>query len=150
MVAMVSARCTGEHAFFRWHDSGDLQGVWHLRNIFEVCRRTPEVKHWLPTREYGYVARVLASGNPIPDNLCIRLSAHMIDAEPVIPAELEPVIGHLPVSTVSTVPLVHEDFQIVEGKGSIECRAVQARDNKCGPCRACWDTRVRAVNYPEH
>ena len=27
--------------FFRWHDSGDLQGPKHLTNIFEVCKRTP-------------------------------------------------------------------------------------------------------------
>ena len=23
--------------FFRWHDSGDLQGADHLKKIFEVC-----------------------------------------------------------------------------------------------------------------
>ena len=22
---------------FRWHDVGDIQGVWHLRNIIAVC-----------------------------------------------------------------------------------------------------------------
>ena len=36
---------------FRWHDSGDLQSVQHLKNIFEVCSRTPSTWHWLPTRE---------------------------------------------------------------------------------------------------
>ena len=37
--------------YFRWHDSGDLQGQQHLDQIIEVCRLTPDVKHWLPTRE---------------------------------------------------------------------------------------------------
>ena len=37
--------------YFRWHDSGDLQSAWHLKQIFEVCNRTPETRHWLPTRE---------------------------------------------------------------------------------------------------
>jgi len=37
--------------WFRWHDSGDLQGPDHLKNIFEVCNATPAVKHWMPTRE---------------------------------------------------------------------------------------------------
>ena len=23
-------------AYFRWHDSGDIQGLWHLQKIFEV------------------------------------------------------------------------------------------------------------------
>ncbi len=25
--------------WFRWHDSGDLQSAWHLKQIFEVCKR---------------------------------------------------------------------------------------------------------------
>lgn len=150
MVRMISSACVGENRWFRWHDSGDLQGVWHLARIFEVCERTPDVTHWLPTREYGFVAKLLASGKSIPPNLTIRLSAHMLDTEPVFPPELEPILRDLPVSTVSTVSLLRTGFQIVEGKGSVECRAVEARDNKCGNCRACWDPRVKSVNYPQH
>ena len=26
---------------FRWHDSGDIQSVDHLKKIFEVCNNTP-------------------------------------------------------------------------------------------------------------
>ena len=37
--------------WFRWHDSGDIQSLEHLEKIFEVCRLTPETRHWLPTRE---------------------------------------------------------------------------------------------------
>lgn len=136
--------------YFRWHDSGDLQGVWHLARIAEVCRQTPHITHWLPTREYQFVAEYLAAGNSLPANLTVRLSAHMIDSEPVIPAELERLVGHLPVSTVSSASVRLLGMQIVEGKGSVECRAVEARDNKCGPCRACWDPRVKSVNYPAH
>ncbi len=150
MVRMISSSCVGEDNFFRWHDSGDLQGIWHLANICEVARRTPQVTHWLPTREYEYVASYLATGKTIPDNLCVRLSAHMIDSEPVIPEALVPLIGHLPVSTVSSVSMYKSGYQIVEGKGSVECRAVEARDNKCGQCRACWSRDVKSVNYPAH
>ena len=35
---------------FRWHDSGDIQSVKHLINIFEVCKNTPATSHWLPTQ----------------------------------------------------------------------------------------------------
>ena len=133
---------------FRWHDSGDLQGVWHLVAIAAVCRATPHVRYWLPTREYGYVAEYLRD-HELPDNLTVRLSAHMIDQEPVL-GEHAAALAHLPVSTVSSVSLLRLGVQLVEGKGSIECRAVEARDNKCGPCRACWDRRVRSVNYPQH
>ena len=36
---------------FRWHDSGDIQSVAHLKKIFEVCNNTPGTMHWLPTQE---------------------------------------------------------------------------------------------------
>ncbi len=150
MVRMISSSCVPPHNYFRWHDSGDLQGIWHLANICAVCERTPSVHHWLPTREYEYVASYLATGKTIPPNLTVRLSAHMIDSEPVIPEALRPWLDVMPVSTVSTVSSYKSGFQIVEGKGSIECRAVEARDNKCGSCRACWSRDVRSVSYPQH
>lgn len=145
MVRMISAACTGDQRWFRFHDSGDIQGVWHLRNIAEVARQVPGVRFWLPTREYEIVAEYLRT-DTIPENLTIRLSAHMIDAEPVVPAE----IAHLPVSTVSSVSRYASGVSIIEGKGSIECRAVEARDNKCGECRACWSPEVKCVSYPQH
>jgi hypothetical protein len=153
MVRMIDAAYAsaepGER-YFRWHDAGDIQGRWHLVRIVEVCERTPTITHWLPTREYQIVAAFLASGKSFPPNLTVRLSAHMIDSEPVIPPAFAGAIKHLPVSTVSSVPLQRLGLQIVEGKGSVECRAVEVRDNKCGNCRACWDPRVRSVNYPAH
>jgi hypothetical protein len=61
---------------FRWFVSGDLAGINHLRNIIRVCLATPEVCHWLPTRE----AAVLRScEKEIPPNLTPRLSSAMID-----------------------------------------------------------------------
>lgn len=146
MVTMINRKCVDENTWFRWHDAGDLQGVWHLENIVEVCRRTPTVRHWLPTREYDFVAEFLATGQSIPDNLVVRLSAHMIDSEPAVPETLK----HLPTSTVSSVSSYLSSVDIVDGKGSVECRAVEARDNRCGDCRACWSPRVTSVNYPQH
>ncbi len=146
MVTMIASRCKEPDNYFRWHDSGDLQGVWHLARIARVAARTPTVHHWLPTREYDYVRYYLANYPAPPDNLCIRLSAHMVDSEPVLPPEL----SHFPTSTVSTAPFASMGMRIVDGKGSVECRAVEARDNKCGPCRACWEPRVTNVTYPQH
>lgn len=31
---ITKCECSG---YFRWHDSGDLQGLWHLRQIAQVC-----------------------------------------------------------------------------------------------------------------
>lgn len=146
MALLISHYCVDENAFFRWHDSGDVRGLWHLANIVTVCERTPQVRHWLPTREYELVAQYLATGKVFPENLCVRLSAHMIDSEPILPSAL---VG-MPVSTVSSISRYRSGVQIVEGKGSVECRAVEARDNKCGSCRSCWDNRVHNVTYPQH
>ena len=111
--------------FFRWHDSGDLQGAWHLTNIFEVCKLTPGTMHWMPTRE----AQLLKLMDPdiIPTNLIIRMSSHMIDQGPVT---------FWPwTSTVST-----------QGK---TCPAAD-QGNKCMDCRACWDRSVPNIVYPKH
>src|SRR5262245_26001367 len=38
-----------EVGYFRWHDSGDLQSVDHLRKIVLVAEGCPEIRFWLPT-----------------------------------------------------------------------------------------------------
>ena len=59
--------------YFRWHDSGDLQSLDHLRKIIQVCKNLPRIKFWLPTREYQTVEAYRQLGGRIPSNLCIRL-----------------------------------------------------------------------------
>lgn len=132
MVAMITA--ANKNGFFRWHDSGDLQGVWHLRNIVLVCMATPEIKHWLPTREYKIVADYLKEYGSLPANLTVRLSAHMVDGKP---AEYG-----LPTSTVHSK-------QRVKGIRSHVCPAPK-QGNKCMDCRACWDSSVKNVSYHIH
>ena len=111
--------------FFRWHDSGDLQGVDHLNNIFEVCNRTPLVQHWMPTRE----VKILKGIQPevVPKNLIIRVSSHMIDQGPV-----------------KSWP--HTSTVVQAGKS---CPAAE-QGNACGDCRQCWDKEVSNVAYPKH
>lgn len=119
--------------YFRWHDSGDLQSIGHLRNIVAVCMNLPRVKFWLPTREYQTVEAYRKIGGTIPPNLCIRYSTHLVDAAP-------PLHYGLPVSTVTshqdkTPPNIHR------------CPAAR-QGNSCGSCRACWNPSVRIVDYP--
>ena len=110
--------------YFRWHDSGDLQGAWHFANICEVARLTPHVKHWLPTREYRFVKDYQGT---IPENLVVRLSAHMVDG----PAP----VTDLPTSTVVT---------------SGQTCPAPTQNNECGVCRACWRPDVKNVSYKKH
>ena len=60
-----------DHKWFRWHDSGDIQSPEHLKNIFEVCKRTPETQHWMPTREAKFLR--LMDPDIVPPNLIIRM-----------------------------------------------------------------------------
>jgi len=113
---------------FRWHDSGDLQSVQHLKNIFEVCKRTPGTRHWLPTRE----ARFLKLMDPavVPKNLKIVLSDHMNNQQ-VAPTWWPYTSG------VST------------DHNQVTCPAA-SQGNKCMSCRACWDRDITRVVYGKH
>ena len=119
--------------YFRWFDSGDLQGVEMLRRICTVAGRTPEIRHWLPTREYRIVEAYLEE-EPLPQNLTVRISGTLIDGQ-------APRALGLPTSTVhvSTPPM-----------GSTVCAARDSDPVNCGTCRACWDERVDNVSYPLH
>ena len=107
---------------FRWHDSGDVQDLDHLNKIYEVCRLTPDRKHWMPTRE-AWIKDHLDSK---PDNLVIRFSPPMIgqrnDTWPN---------SSMVVETGATCP-------------------APAQNNSCGDCRQCWDPEVKVVSYGKH
>jgi hypothetical protein len=141
MVALILAKASRGHRYFRWHDSGDLQSGEHLTRIVEVCERTPDVRHWLPTREYAMVKAWRDGGGRVPANLTIRLSGHMVDG----PA---PDMG-LPVSTVHTAKAP---------RGAHACPAATPKHRaaskdggpSCGDCRACWQRKVAHVSYPAH
>jgi len=122
MVAQIKRQ-----KYFRWHDAGDLQSVQHLKNIFEVCKLTPSVKHWLPTREVKYTS--LMDPAVVPTNLKIIISDHMIDQE-------RGVLSWPYTSGVST-------------NGAATCPA-PSQGGKCKSCRACWDRDVTRVVYGKH
>ncbi len=121
-------------SYFRWFDSGDLQSVSMLSNIVEIAKQTPNVKHWLPTKEYPYVTQYIKAGNKIPSNLIIRLSGFMIDGP--APKTLAKRLG-VHVSSVTRID------------SKITCPASK-QDNECGSCRNCWDKNVKEIIYKYH
>ena len=114
---------------FRWFDAGDLQDVEMLDKIVQIARATPEISHWLPTRELPVVRAYLAGGGSFPPNLVVRTSSPKIGVAP----KQRPF--DLPVSTVSAPGARHD------------CPASQ-QGNKCLSCDACWSTRD--INYHYH
>ena len=107
---------------FRWHDSGDVQSVDHMKKIFEVCLKTPATMHWLPTQERKY----LPLGS-YPDNLTIRLSNSKNNSKP----------GN-----------AWTHWSTVVDHGG-DCPASK-QGNQCGSCRRCWNPKVKHVTYPKH
>ena len=123
----------GDDEYFRWHDSGDLQGQNHLLKIYEICYATPNTKHWLPTKEASLVKHTIKAYG-IPENLVIRISATMVDGR----------IGKADGNLVSSRAVTHDD-----GTSAWLCPAPK-NDNKCGTCRACWNPDVVNVDYLLH
>ena len=120
MVAQIQRQ-----KYFRWHDAGDVQDLDHLNKIFEVCRLTPEIQHWMPTREAWTKDYIVEA----PDNLVVRFSIPMVD---------QAAIDSWPnTSTVSTKKI------------DVTCPA-PLQGNQCKDCRACWDKSVSNVCYGEH
>ncbi len=123
VLAMATLINSKKPDVFRWHDSGDVQDVQHLEKIFEVCRLTPNKRHWMPTRE----AWIKDYMQDAPANLVVRFSSPMVDQGPVK--------SWANTSTVSTK--------------SRTCPAPD-NNNECGSCRACWDPLVKNIEYGKH
>ena len=79
MYIIGMCRIIWNQKHFRWFDSGDIKNWEHLLIILEVCKRTPHVRHWLPTKEYAVMAKLKEHVSMVPDNLNIRISGAMID-----------------------------------------------------------------------
>lgn len=59
---------------FRWHDSGDLQDMDHLKKIVAIAEATPYIKHWLPTKESKLIWRYMLGIGKFPNNLFVKVS----------------------------------------------------------------------------
>jgi len=129
MIVLIKGR-----PVFRWHDSGDIQSAQHLKNIFEVCKHTPDTKHWLPTREAQFLK--FLDPEVVPKNLKIVFSDHMNDQA----------------RGVSWWPYtsgVHTHDAPIYGATVKHCPAPK-QGNSCQSCRHCWDRDVKRVIYGKH
>ena len=115
---------------FRWFDSGDVQNTIMALNILEICRLTPDIKHWIPSKEYK-IWREALKIQKLPKNVCLRMSSPNIDQEPLKGFE-----------NTSTV---HKDKKAF----GLECIAYK-QDGKCLDCEACFNKKVKNVSYPLH
>ena len=130
MVSLI-----GDDGYFRFHDSGDLQGVDHLRKIAQIADRLPKCLFWLPTREYSMIKQYIDQFGALPKNLIVRLSAMYPDKPVKIPASLQ---GYANI----TASNVHTSKPI--GKACV----APMQGGACVDCRACWSNAV--ISYKLH
>jgi len=111
---------------FRWHDSGDIQSLDHFEKILKVVKATPNIKHWIPTKESGIIKNYV--GIKIPSNVVIRLSGSMIDGK---------------------APIYKNTSTVTTDKDKATCRSFE-NSGKCGECRKCWDKNIKNISYLAH
>ena len=120
--------------YFRWFDSGDMYALGLAEKILEVMKRTPWVKHWLPTRMHKFpkFALVLREMAVLP-NVSVRFSSDSVMGE-----YKKGLHGSVIIPTADDVK-----------KGMALCRAYE-NAGKCSGCRACYDKAVKVIAYPAH
>lgn len=120
--------------YFRWFDSGDMYSLGLAEKMLEVMKRTPWVKHWLPTRMHKFpkFALVLAEMQVL-ENVMVRPSSDSIRGEFIVGTH-----GSVIVENAAVVP-----------EGATLCRAYE-NAGKCSGCRACYNKDVPVIAYPAH
>ena len=129
MTFMIK-RHSKKSGYFRWFDSGDVQSVEMALNILEVCERSPEKNHWIPTKEHKIWKNALKK-KALPENVVLRFSAYMVNKAPS---------NNWQWSSAVT------DNNTIFG---VECNAPK-QNGKCLDCRACWNKNVKTVTYHKH
>ena len=115
--------------FFRWFDSGDIQSYKMLLSIVKIAVNVPDVKFWLPTKEYKLITKYKKEFGNFPDNLVVRVSAPMLDAK---------IKGYSNTSSITKNSNLKSN-----------CIAYK-QGGKCLECRLCWNKSIKNITYKFH
>lgn len=120
--------------YFRWFDSGDMYTLALAEKILEVMKRTPWVKHWLPTRMYKFPKfRQVLTDMQALKNVSVRFSSDSIVGE---------YTKGLHGSVIIPMP--------ADAKRGMKLCGAYDNNGACGDCRACYDKKVKVIAYPAH
>jgi len=146
MITLINSKKSKE---FRWHDSGDVQDLEHLKKIYEVCKATPDVKHWMPTRE-AWVKPYLKDA---PSNLVIRFSMPMVDQEAAASwpntstVTSDHSVDNCPAFRTDKTGTVHT---LEEYTAMTKPKKKELDLGHCGSCRRCWNPDIKNIAYGQH
>ena len=116
-----------KETYFRWHSAGDIFSKEYADLMTMACLATPQVKHWVPTRESRNAANLMTAPNVV-----VRVSDDMVNQD---------TNKH-----VGTTSGVHTGQAPARG---VNCPASQNKGS-CGACRQCWDATVKHISYHLH
>ena len=140
MVTILDSQKVSKSGYFRWFDSGDIQSLSMIYQLIQIAERTPNMKHWVATREYKYIDRTMTEY--IPDNMVFRLSHTNVDEldEVVSKTVDDKNINESAVVSTKDLKLTPKQFT---------CPSIY-QHGECLDCRACWNSKVKQVAYVLH
>jgi hypothetical protein len=128
-VMIAKLKKEEKSGFFRWFDSGEVPNWKGLLKIVQIALALPEVRFWLPTKEYGLIQRYVSTVGAFPANLTVRLSAYLVD-------------GPAPVALASRLGVV---TSTVTSKPTEATCPAPTQGNQCRDCRACWKSSANVA-----
>ncbi len=136
--AVRDARCR----YFRIHDSGDMFSTAYAECWFEICRRLPEVRFWIPTRAWQTPAGPLPVFDPLLNTLRKLASLPNVAVRPSALnfGDQAPVVAGLHAGSTAAMPDAFRAHQ---------CPA-HLQGNRCGDCRVCWEEKSTPIAYQKH
>ena len=130
--SMINELNKSKSKYFRWFDSGDIYSNMFLKRILSICKSTPNIKHWVPTKSRELFNQDTWRALESLPNVTVRYSS------PSIIGTYEPKHG----STVSQA--IHKST-----KDLYYCPA-STQKGKCETCRACWNKNLKVISYLKH
>lgn len=120
--------------YFRWFDSGDCYSISLAKKILNVMRRTPNTKHWFPTRMYKFEKfnSVFDQMKSLP-NVSVRFSS-------------DSIIGEFIQGIHGSTILPSKEYS----NESVSICEAYEREGKCSGCRKCWDKEIPVIGYVIH
>ena len=146
MGANIAHHAARKGGYFRWLDSGDLFSLLFILAITDVCRLTPDIRHWVATRAWRAPSkswRDAIAELAALQNVAVRPSALHFDAP--APLDGSAVFTDRSAAHRGRVKLAGVDHAVCPKSASSAHGASCESEN----CRSCW-TDGHRVAYLEH
>lgn len=140
-IKLIRAKYENQKGYenrFRWFDSGDLLNFDMLKRFQIIAKLTPEIRYYLPTKEYGIVRQAIEKFGGFHNNLVVRVSSSKIGQKPL--SEF---------THTSTVDWININLMDNLWDNNSNCPAYK-QDNQCKTCDMCWNKYYNNINYRSH